>query len=62
MATINIREEGEEEEVTSIVFGEDGSFLINSTSFSIEVSDNEIYKSDIDYLIKALQKAKELWT
>ena len=61
MATINVREKCEEG-ITGIVFGRDGALLINSTSFSIEVSDKEIYKSDIDYLIKALQKAKELWT
>jgi hypothetical protein len=68
MATIDVREEGEE--VTSITFGKDGGYLTNKSLVAIDIHGGDefsefrisVHKSDIDYLIKALQKAKELWT
>lgn len=65
MTTLNIREEFEE--TTAIEFGvcaeyvrKNGVFLeINDPSDNTRVFINF---DDIDYLIKALEKAKELWT
>jgi len=54
--------------VDGIVFGITDEFLKQGLHENmIEIVDDhnesfvEIYKKDIDYLIKALQKAKELW-
>lgn len=65
MATINIREE-EDKYIDTIVFGEHEERLYEYDSSLIQIRDENyclaITKSDIDYLIKALQRAKELWT
>ncbi len=64
MAKINIREE-EDKYIDTIVFGEHEERLYEYDSSLILIRDQSyrvaIIKSDIDYLIKALQKAKELW-
>ena len=55
--------------VDGIVFGVADEFVKQGLQENmIEIVDDhnesfvEIYKKDIDYLIKALQKAKELWS
>ncbi len=65
MATINVREESEF--ISTITFGESNERLLYSSTSKIVILDSNenlvsICISDIDYLIKALQKAKELWT
>lgn len=64
MASVNVRED-EDCSIDHIYFGEDGEYITKYGDNVIEIIErpNSIYicKSDIDYLIKALQKAKELW-
>lgn len=65
MTTINVREESEF--ISIITFGEDNERLLYSSTSKIGILDSKenlvsICISDIDYLIKALGKAKELWT
>ena len=54
-------------ETVNIIFGEHGELVQRYNQELIEILDVEdgthlqIYTRDINYLIKALQKAKELW-
>jgi len=54
-------------ETVNIIFGECGELVQRYNQELIEILDVEdgihlrIYTRDINYLIKALQKAKELW-
>lgn len=67
MSVIDIRSEGEDMP-TKIIFGKDEEYLeeMGGVYYHIccPVNDEqtELYKSDIDNLIKALEKAKQLWT
>lgn len=62
---INVRDESEETTLQKVVFGKDGEYLEKGNPQAFYVSDGEdsvwIYIEDIDYLITALQKAKEAW-
>jgi len=63
---INVREDGTDK-IEEIVFGSQCEFIQNYVETTVQIVDEvgssemEIYKSDLDYLIKALQKAKVLW-
>jgi len=63
---INVRED-KTDKIEKIVFGSQGEFIRDYVATTVQIVDEvgkcemEIYKSDLDCLIKALQKAKELW-
>ena len=63
---INVRED-QIDKIEKVVFGSQGEFIQDYVATTIQIVDEEgmcnmeIYKRDIDYLIKALEKAKELW-
>ena len=62
MATLDIR--AEETPIDTIVFAEGCKVKLNSPYFRIVDKEGDIvefHQSDLDNLIKALQKAKELW-
>jgi len=61
MATINVREDTDDD-VDQIQFGIDGDYISDNKDSTFIISDCHLYMDDIDYLIKALQKAKELWS
>ena len=64
---INVRNIDENLETMNLIFGERGELVQRYNQELIEILDVEdgihlrIYTRDINYLIKALQKAKELW-
>lgn len=73
MTTINVRYDSQTNDEIKIVFGLFGESLVQCNEGSLYICDKqneeyescgkiEILHSDIDYLIKALQKAKEVFT
>ena len=63
MAKIDIRE-NEDAKVTEIKFSDDEQLtLLDGTTFYLRGEADEFYINayDIDHLIKALKKAKEIW-
>ena len=63
---IDVRENQKDDVVDEIVFGEDGEVIqkAEATTFYVTGEDEtsvELWISDIDNMIKALEKARELW-
>jgi len=63
---IDVRENQKDDVVDEIVFGEDGEVIqkAEATTFYVTGEDEtpvELWISDIDNMIKALEKAKDLW-
>lgn len=66
MSRISVKGSDQNAVVDEIEFGCDGDYLSNDV-YAIQVNDTEfcrncfVYKKDVDNMIRALQKAKELW-
>jgi len=63
---IDVRENQKDDVVDEIVFGEEEEVIqkVGATTFYVTGEDEtsvELWISDIDNMIKALEKAKELW-
>ena len=66
MRELDIRDLEEDEEITRIRFSDDdwleqGSFALDIVTGTHRRQQSRVYLSDIDNLILALKKAKELW-